>query len=263
MPAAGDRRKLRPPAAGMQVTPPRSRRRERLAETVAGIPNARHRSHPDRRSLATNRSCPERAPDARRRRPSQAPAPGGGNAGDAPSLTPSGETRGDGRRDTERPPPLAPRPAFAGDEPLLSRTCARCPPPETVASSGPRRRESAEAARAGGTLRATPVPSKHNAIMRHSGAPASTRARASPGYAALLSHNGSLCFVASRTGSGQGSQPRRGAPKGGREPALTRGDLRPSPVAPGGRIPPVLRSPRSSPATSPAPGLASGALAGV
>ena len=79
MPAAGDRRKLRPPAAGMQVTPPRSRRRERLAETVAGIPNARPRSHPDRRSLATNRSCPERAPDARRRRPSQAPAPGGGS----------------------------------------------------------------------------------------------------------------------------------------------------------------------------------------
>ena len=79
MPAAGDRRKLRPPAAGMQVTPPRSRRRERLAETVAGVPDARPRSHPERRSLVTRRSCPQLAPDARRRRPSQAPAPGGGN----------------------------------------------------------------------------------------------------------------------------------------------------------------------------------------
>ena len=79
MPAAGDRRRLRPPAAGMQVTHPRSRRRDRLAETVAGIPDARHRSHPGRRSLATNCSCPERAPDARRRRRSQAPVTGGGS----------------------------------------------------------------------------------------------------------------------------------------------------------------------------------------
>ena len=117
---------------------------------------------------------PDATPDARARRPSQAPAPGRGNAGDAPSLTPSGETRGDGRRDTERPPPLAPRTAFAGDAPSLtlpgetredgrrdtgrppplaprtafagvaprlSPTCARCPPPATVVNSGPRRRE--------------------------------------------------------------------------------------------------------------------------
>jgi len=145
----------------------------------------------------------------------------------------------------------------------LSPTCARCPPSTTVASSGHRRRESAEAARAGGTSRPTPAPSKHNAIMRHSGAPASTRARATPGFAALLSHNSSLCSVASLTGGGRGSQPRRGAPNGGRSPALARCGLRPPLVAPGGRIPPVLRAPRPSPATSPAPRLASGALAGV
>ena len=99
--------------------------------------------------------------------------------------------------------------------------------------------------------------------MRRSGGLAGTPDRASPRFAPLSSHNGLLCFAASRPGYATGAQPRRGAPRWGRSPAQARRDLRATLVAPGSEGSPVLRAPRPSPDSSPAPGLASGALGGV